>query len=204
MSYEEGTLFQPMSSAQHAVKISNMQLGDTVVIFGAGPSGLLAMLWSKAFGAEKVIAVEVDEHRIAIAKKFADAVFDPSKDDVIAEINKLTDNIGPQAVIECSGNTKAQSQALDIVKKGGCVVIYGVSHDSDPTPVNFQTITTREITIKGALASHEGAYPLSIQAVKSKKIDTSLIPLMKVELNDIGKAFETLLKGEEVKAVVVF
>ena len=202
MSYEEGTLFQPMSSAQHAVSISNMQFGDTVVIFGAGTSGLLAMLWAKAFGAEKVIAVEVDEHRIAIAKKIADAVFNPAKDDVIAEINKLTDNIGPKVIIECSGSTQAQSQALDTVRKGGCIVMYGVS--LDPTPVYFQTITTKEITIKGALASHEGAYPLSIQAVKSKKIDTSLIPIMKVKLNDIEKAFELLLKGEEVKAVVVF
>jgi (R,R)-butanediol dehydrogenase/meso-butanediol dehydrogenase/diacetyl reductase len=200
VGFAEGTLFQPMSGAQHAVRISNMQLGDTVAVFGAGTIGLFAMLWAKALGAEKVIAVEVVERRIAVAKTIADVVLNPTKSNVVEEIQKLTDDIGPHAVIECSGNTQAQSQALDVVRKGGCVVLYGVSHE--PTPVNFLSTTTREITIKGGLAS-QGAYPLSIQAVKSKKIDTSGIPIMKVGLNDIERGFEACLSGEEVKVVVI-
>jgi len=68
--------------------------------------------------------------------------------------------------------------------------LFGVSHEL--TAVNFLSTVVKEITIKGALGS-QGAYPLSIQAVKSKKMDTSGIPIMMVGLNDIEKGFEACL-----------
>ncbi len=202
LGYEEGTFLQPMSSALHSVTISKMRFGDTVVVFGAGPSGLLAMLWAKAFGAEKVIAIEVAESRIAVAKSIADIVINAYTDDVMDKILKITDNMGPRIVIECSGNPKAQEQAIDIVRKGGCIVLYGIPHES--TSINFQSVIRKEITLQGSINGHESAYSTSIQAVKSNKINTSAIPIMKVNLDNIGKAFERLLTGEAVRGVVVF
>ncbi len=187
VSYVEGALIEPLAVALHGIWRSGMKPGDTVAVLGAGPIGLLTMLWAREGGAGKVFATEVAESRLANAKLLADFVLNPSQTDIVSEIIAQTDGLGPDIVFECSGNTEAQVQAITLVRKGGRVVVLGVGHENTSLPSYL--LLTREITIIGSNAYASllgnGEFPKCIDFVRSKRIDLSCISTTKIHLDDI-------------------
>jgi (R,R)-butanediol dehydrogenase/meso-butanediol dehydrogenase/diacetyl reductase len=205
LSYEQGALVEPLAVALRGIQLSELKPGDSVAIFGCGVIGLFTMLWAKNTGAGKIIATDVIEPRIAAGQKLADFVLNPTQVDVIEEILELTDNIGPHIIYECSGNKDAQLQAIDVVQRGGQVVLLGIGYE--PTSVTFMQLTTREIGIKGSVGYSSlmgtGEFPTVIESLKSGKIDLNSIPVLKVGLDDTGKAFAASLHGDVAKAIVL-
>ena len=205
ISYEHGAMIEPMAVALRGVQVSNMRFGDSVAVFGLGAIGLFSAVWAKALGADKIIATEVVEARIKAGKKLVDVVLNPTTVNPVEEIAKLTDNIGPRIIYECTGDATAQNQAIEAVQRGGKVILLGMGYE--PTPCMFLLVSTKEVTIKGSVAyaslSGFGEFPTVIQALKSNKVDISSIPILKVGLNDVGEAFEASLHGDVAKAIVV-
>jgi (R,R)-butanediol dehydrogenase/meso-butanediol dehydrogenase/diacetyl reductase len=205
LSYEQGALVEPLAVALRGTQLSDLKPGDSVAVFGCGAVGLFAMLWARHSGAGKIIATDVIEPRRKAANKLADFVLNPAETNVVEEITKLTDGIGPRIVYECSGSTDAQLQAINSVQKGGQVTLLGIGYE--PTPVMFISLTTKEITVKGSLGYSslmgKGEFPTAIESLRSKNIDIKNIPILTVSLEDIGKAFEASLHGETAKAIVL-
>jgi (R,R)-butanediol dehydrogenase/meso-butanediol dehydrogenase/diacetyl reductase len=103
VSDEEAALCEPCSVNVHAIRLSNLKLGDTVAILGAGPLRLLCLQTVRAAGASAVFATEPAHARAEAASELgADTVFDPTRDDVIAEIVSAAGGIGPDVVFECA------------------------------------------------------------------------------------------------------
>ncbi|OGO05827.1 MAG: hypothetical protein A2Y60_06105 [Chloroflexi bacterium RBG_13_54_9] len=189
VSYAEGALIEPLAVALHGIWRSGMKPGDTVAVLGAGPIGLLTMLWARKGGASKVFATEIAERRSANAKVLADVVLNPSQTDIVSEIIAQTDGLGPDIIFECSGNATAQVQALTLVRKGGRVVVLGVGHENTPMPSHL--VLTREITIIGSHAYASllgnGEFPKCIEFVRSRRIDLSLISTTRIRLDDVAE-----------------
>jgi (R,R)-butanediol dehydrogenase/meso-butanediol dehydrogenase/diacetyl reductase len=205
LSYELGAVIEPLAVALRGVQLSELKPGDSIAVFGCGAVGLFTMLWARQRGAAKIIATDIIEPRLKAASKLADFVLNPAEGNVIEEITKLTDGIGPRIVYECSGSTDAQLQAINSVQKGGQVILLGIGYE--PTPVMFISLTTKEITLKGSLGysslTGKGEFPTAIESLKSKNIDTKNIPVLTVNLDNIGKAFEASLNGQTAKAIVL-
>ena len=124
VDYKEGALAEPMAIVTHALlERSKVEPEDTVVVFGPGPIGLLATQMSRVYGAGKIIVVgtDVDEPlRIPAAKKLgADVVLNAQKQDVAAEVMKLTDGQGADLVVEASGAAPAINTGLDLLRRQG-------------------------------------------------------------------------------------
>ncbi len=201
VSYAEGALIEPLAVTLHGMWSSGMEPGDSAAVLGAGPIGLMTMLWARAGGAGKVFATEVAESRLAYAKVLADVALNPSQTDIIGEIVAQTNGLGPDVVFECSGNAAAQVQALTLVRKGGRVVILGLGHED--TPIPSWIVLTKEITITGAYAyaslAGDGEFPKCIEFVRSKRIDLSRIPTTHIRLDDIAeKGFTGSVEGGKV------
>jgi len=205
VSYEEGALVEPLSVTLHAVWMSELKPGATVAVFGCGALGVLVALWARAVGADKIYATEVASPKITIAEKFADIVINPGEEDPVNRITELTGGIGPDIVFECSGNTSAEVQALDVVRKGGQVIILGMPHE--PTSLNMLTLAMKEIILKGALAynslSGNGEFPTAINFIKARRIDPNPVVTSKISLEDIAeKGFMKMSMGEDIKILV--
>jgi len=205
VTYEEGALVEPLAVTLRAVWMSHLQAGATVAVFGCGSLGVLVTLWARAAGAHRIYATEVAGPKIAIAEGLADLVINPEKEDPLARIIELTGGVGPDIVFECSGNATAEGQALDVVRKGGQIIILGVPHE--PTPLNFMTLTLKEITVKGVLAYNsvpgEGEFATSIEFLKARRLDVSSAITARIALDDIvEKGFRKILMGEEIKVLV--
>jgi (R,R)-butanediol dehydrogenase/meso-butanediol dehydrogenase/diacetyl reductase len=205
LSYEQGSLIEPLAVALRGVQLSELEQGDSIAVFGCGAVGLFAILWARRLGAGRIIATDIVEPRRKAAGKLADFVLDSAQTNLGEEITKLTDGMGPRIVYECSGSKDAQLQAINTVQKGGQVILLGIGYE--PTPVMFISMTTKEITVKGSLGysslAGKGEFPTTIESLKSKKIDIKDIPVLTVSLDNIGKAFEASLHGDTAKAIVL-
>jgi len=156
-------------------------------------------------GADKIFATEVAGPKITIAEKFVDVVVNPKDEDPVNRITELTGGLGPDIVFECSGNTSAEVQALDVVRKGGQVIILGMPHE--PTSLNMLTLAMKEIILKGALAysslSGDGEFPTAINFIKARRIDPNPVVTSKIPLDDIvEKGFMKMSMGEDIKILV--
>jgi L-iditol 2-dehydrogenase len=129
VSYEEGACTDPSSVALHAVRKGHVQPGDTVVVLGCGPIGHLTIEWAKICGAGRVIAVDVDDEKLEIARKVgADLCINGRKEDPVSVIMDHTKGQGAERVFEMAGNKVTQEQAFLITKKLGTAVFCGISN----------------------------------------------------------------------------
>lgn len=193
MSWEQGALVEPLAVAMHAVNLTPMQLMDTVVIIGAGTIGLLTILAAKMKGAGKIIVSDVSAHRLDFAKRLgADVVVNPSKEDAVEAVKAQTNGKGAPAVIEAVGITATTKQSLFMARNGGNVVWIG---NSDPEiTINMQQIVTRELTVRGTYGFND-EFGLSIEAIRSKRIDPTVLIEKRAALEDGTAIINDLAKG---------
>jgi (R,R)-butanediol dehydrogenase/meso-butanediol dehydrogenase/diacetyl reductase len=206
VSYQQGALLEPLAVAIRGVRLSNIKPGDTTAVFGCGSVGLFTMLWARKTGAKKIIGLDVVPTRLDKARNLVDHALNPADIDVAEEIAKLTDNIGPDVIFECSGNTGAQQNTIESVRKGGQIVLLGIGYE--PTPVMFMQLTTREIGLKGSLGysslTDDSDFAHAIHSLASHEIDITQLPSNTYNLDNIGEAFEKSLHGEVSKAIIIF
>lgn len=190
-----------------AAEMGGIQEGDTVVIFGAGPIGIMAAKCSWLFGAGRVILIDKLDYRLEFARDYAQCeVFNFKElEDPVVFIKKITDSLGADVCIdavgaEASGNkinsllgrkmllqggtTTALHWAINSVKKGGIVSIVGV-YGPTPAMIPIGNVVNKGITIRASQASVKRLMPRLIEHVKSgvlnpKEIITHRIPLEEV------------------------
>lgn len=134
MSMEAASLGEPTACAVYAGMQSGVELGDVVVIIGAGFAGQVIMQVMKKMGAYKVICVDIVDGKLELAKKMgADIVLNSLKDDVVKVVLDETGNQGADVVIEAAGNDNAIQMSSDILKHGGILGLYSWVLD----PVNL-------------------------------------------------------------------
>ena len=200
----EGALVEPLAIGINAALTGGVKLGDTVVVFGAGCIGLVSLLASKAYGATKVISVDVIEKRLAVAKSMGAITINAKECDVLAEIAILTDGKGAQVVIDCAGTNATICQTVYAAKAGGTIVWVGLACDS-VNGLRINPVSTKELTIK-SIFRYRNLYPTTIAAIADGKIDISGIISDKYKFEDTPRAFAESLKNSQniVKSVIVF
>jgi len=120
------SVMEPLGNAVHTVLAGEIT-GNTVLVTGCGPIGLMSVMVSRICGATKIIATEINDFRSALAKKIgADVVLNPKKEDVVARVLKETDGLGIDVVLEMSGNPTAMIEAFGALRPGGRYSILGI------------------------------------------------------------------------------
>ncbi|MDR2650529.1 MAG: NAD(P)-dependent alcohol dehydrogenase [Clostridiales bacterium] len=205
VSTKEGALAEPLSVGLEAAAAGQVKLGGSVAILGAGCIGLAALLAAKAYGAADIIVADVIEKRLEKALELgASKVINASREDTAAEIAKYTANQGVDIVMETAGAAKTTQQTVDVVKRGGVIVLVGMPPD-DIIPFNFAKLMGKIAEVR-PIFRYKNQYPIAIKAIASGKIDVSKIVTDEFEFGDIAKAFEKNIKekSEVVKIVIKF
>jgi (R,R)-butanediol dehydrogenase/meso-butanediol dehydrogenase/diacetyl reductase len=196
VSFEEGTLVEPLATPLRAVRYS-VRFADTVLVMGAGPIGLFALECSRIGGATKVYVSEVSATRSETAKKLgADKVFDPTKVRLDRELLQLTGGIGPDVVIETTAKPDVIRSSESIVRKGGIVMIVGLCPVDVPT--NYIGVAVHETQIKGVYNYSVEDFELAARLIEQRQLDVSSMVSDKIGLSEIvEKGFEELLRPEK-------
>jgi L-iditol 2-dehydrogenase len=158
--YEQAALIEAVSIGVHAVSITPVHLGDTVVIVGAGMIGSVTLQAAKAAGCSRIIAMDIEDSKLERARSIgATDVFNPHKCDAQAEVLKLTGGRGADIAFECVGYSEPVTTAIYSVRKGGMVTLVGNLAPSIEAPLQY--VVTRQIRLQGSCASN-GEYPQCI------------------------------------------
>ncbi|MBW2146152.1 MAG: galactitol-1-phosphate 5-dehydrogenase [Deltaproteobacteria bacterium] len=195
MLFEHAAMIEPLSVAVHAANLTPVLINESCAIIGTGVIGLLVVQAMKIKGCGKIFAIDIDEERLALAKKFgADETCNPRNEDVVQKILELTDGVGADTALEAVGIEKTMNTAIDIVKKGGRVTLVG--NLSPEIKVYPQRIVTRELIITGSMASR-GEYPACIDLIASGRIHVEPLINKVAPLSEGAKWFAVLAEGRQ-------
>ncbi|WKY44305.1 galactitol-1-phosphate 5-dehydrogenase [Eubacteriaceae bacterium ES2] len=161
VSYEDAATIDPCANAYHALSQANFQKGDSVCVVGTGPIGLFAAQYAKLSGASKVIAVDIWDEKLEIAKKVgADQTINSLNEDAVKAVRKATDGKGANIVIDFSGAPTAQKQCLLMASKMGKVVFLGISHKGlDLSEKEVDTLMRSQLSLIGSWNSFTAPFP---------------------------------------------
>ena len=203
ISTKEGALIEPLSVGLHAANQGNVQLGDSVVILGAGCIGLVTLLACKAHGASDITVVDVIPKRLDYAMKLgATRVINGKEKDAVEEVMKLTNGVGVEKVFETAGSPFTIQQTPYLVKRAGTITLVGISAQ-EKIEYNFAQIMDKEPEIKSVFR-YRNIYPQAIAAIADGTIDVSGIVTHEFDFDNIQEAFDCAInnKDEVVKAVI--
>ncbi|MFC0273327.1 NAD(P)-dependent alcohol dehydrogenase [Metabacillus herbersteinensis] len=189
MSYETAALIEPFSVGVHAVSRGKLQSGETVVIMGMGPIGLVTVAAAKMAGAKMIIGVDLEQTRLDVAKEMgATHTINLRKENLEEKVREYTNGFGLDLAIETAGNQNAVQGTIASVRRGGRVTIVGMS-PQDEVPMSISNIVDKEIDIMGVFRYHH-TYPKAIEMLANKEIDIEKIITNQYTLADTAEAFE--------------
>jgi L-iditol 2-dehydrogenase len=200
LSFELGSLVEPLAVAMHAVNITPFELLDQVVVVGAGPIGLLTVLAARQRGAGTVIVSDRDAHRLEVARELgADVTVDVGGEDPVAAVLDATAGRGADAVFEAVGIAATVAQSIAVARPGGQVTWIGNSAPEVPLPM--QQLVTRELTVRGAYGFVD-EFEAAIEALASGRLDAERL-IESVEPLDRGEELFRQLAAGSLAAVKV-
>jgi L-iditol 2-dehydrogenase len=168
LPFEHAALIEPVSVAVHAVDRLQVVPGERAVVVGSGMIGLFVIQALRVAGCHEVIAIDLDEQRLEIAKKLgATQTVNSSQTDAVAAVMELTEGKGANVAVEVVGNAAALATAIGCTRRGGRIGLIGNLAAEAPFPL--QSVVTRELTLIGNCAS-AGEYPRAIELVASGAI----------------------------------
>jgi len=204
VSFEEATLIEPVACCVRALTKCKVQPGTTVVIIGAGPSGIIHTMLSRSLGASQIIVSDLINYRLEAARRFgADLAINPRSERLVKKVEEVTNGMGGDIVVVTVPNIKAFSEGIDVCRKGGTVCLFAPTPPNEHIRVNPHRLFFSEIKIIPSYsASHietrTASKLISSGRIKAKELITHRFPL-----NCIEDAFKTATKSKECLKVVV-
>ncbi|KAK7711704.1 hypothetical protein SLS57_007997 [Botryosphaeria dothidea] len=193
LTFEEGSLLEPLSVALAGIDRSGLRLGDPLVICGAGPIGLVTLLAAHAAGAQPIVITDLDESRLKMAQDLVPRVrtVQVTRDDSSEALgSKIVSALGQEAqlVLECTGVEHSIHAGIYAARFGGAVFVIGVGKDFQNVP--FMHLSAKEIDLRFQYRYHD-TYPKAISLVEAGLIDMKKLVTHRYSLEEGVEAFKT-------------
>jgi alcohol dehydrogenase len=175
--------------------------GDTVVVVGAGPVGLAAIITAKLYGPGRIVAVDLDNSRLERAKEFgADVTINNSSENVVERVQEMTDGLGADVVMEAVGVPATFELCTELVCPGGRVANIGVH--GEPATLHLETLWIKSITITTGLVDTYSTLTL-LKLVSEGRLDPTGLTTHRFELNEIMEAYDVFADAANTNALKV-
>ncbi|MBK8901700.1 MAG: galactitol-1-phosphate 5-dehydrogenase [Anaerolineaceae bacterium] len=160
LPFEHVALIEPSTVARHMLALGDFEAGQTAVVLGAGSIGLMIVQWLRILGASLIICTDVSDDNLATARKLgAHVTLNPLRDDVAAEVRRLTDD-GVDISLEVAGVPQTLEQTVPITRPRGKVICGGNQPLDKSLPMSFiENMMRRELSIIGCFMSYSAPFP---------------------------------------------
>ncbi len=204
MTFEEATMIEPLACCVRSWKKIHFLQGDSIGIFGVGPTGMMHVMLAQTYGFGKIFCFDINDFRLEFAKKFgvSHAINTKSqnpKDQILLE----TENRGLDVAIVATGSIKALEDAIDYVRKGGTVMMFGVPSKNAMMNLDISKVYSKEVTIATSYAASDHDTKESLELIASSKIDVKKLVTHRYALQDTQKAFEHAHSGENAMKIII-
>jgi L-iditol 2-dehydrogenase len=188
MSDREATLVVTAGTSMYGLtELGGLVAGESVVVIGPGPIGLLAVAVAKALGASPVILTGTRNKRLAIGQELgADRVVNISDEDAVDVVKQLTGGIGADYVIECAGTEATIDQAIRMANRGGKICLAAFPHE--PVTTNIAHLVRNNIYVFGIRGEGRSATHRAMELMAEKRFDATRIHTHTFPLADLPTA----------------
>jgi threonine dehydrogenase-like Zn-dependent dehydrogenase len=202
LDFPEATVIEPLGVMLRAFERCDMKPGDDIAIIGPGPIGLLGVMLAKASGASTIIVsgLKEDRERLQYAKRFGGIPVNVEEENLKDKAIDLTHGRGVDIVMDVSGGKHSLAEAIDIVKPGGQIGVIGLSPEGTLRP---HLIVDKEITIHGSFRRQPSTWHRAIKLVANEVINTKPVITHVLPLERADEGFQTLLRKEGLKVILV-
>jgi L-iditol 2-dehydrogenase len=203
MSFEEGTFIEPLGCAVRGQRLADIQKDDALLIIGSGVSGILHIQLAKHKEAQKIIAADINLHRLELAEKFgADNTID-ARGELPKELKEVNDGRTADKVIVCTGAEKAALTALECINRGGTILFFAVPDPTTRIPIPITQFWRNEITLKTSYGAAPRDLEESLKILSQKGINVADMITHRLGLREAAEGFRLVAEaGESLKVIV--
>jgi 2-desacetyl-2-hydroxyethyl bacteriochlorophyllide A dehydrogenase len=200
-SFSDYSLLEPLSTSLRATKLAGDLNGKTVVVIGCGPIGLLAVMCIKLFGAKTIIAVDVLDKRLEMAKKCGATDILNTKEDLDAFTRKLTNDAGADVVFDCVGSASTVNLGVEIVRLGGKVIWVGLVQPK--IEFEYKHAVVKEINFQGTYL-YVTEMEEGLKLLESGKLNLGQIITSEYPMSEGPRIFKDLISenAKDVKVIL--
>lgn len=202
IDFISGALSDPVACACHAVlDLTGIRVGETVLITGPGPMGLLCLQLAKSSGTKVILAgKDKDIKRLELGKKLgADFTVDVDTCNLVEVVKEVTHGFGVDVILECSGSAQAARAGFELVRKQGKYTQVGLF--SSPIEIDFSQIAYKEIQVTGSFSQKYLAWEEALSLLSQGKIDVKPLITDVMALTDWEEGFRKFEEGEAIKVI---
>ena len=202
LSFDEAALVEPLAVAVHAVRRAGIGIGDLVVVLGADGIGLLVMQVAKKAGATVIVTDRVSDKLHLAADIGADYVVNTDSSDIYELLMAITRDRGADIIMECAGTTQTLIQTVDLVRRGGTIVMVGWT-GNELDQISLTEIAMGEINLLGSTLYCRD-FPTAVELAVSRDVNLSSMISHEFSLSEVGEALEELVgdQHEIIKGIV--
>jgi|SRR5579859_1048425 len=200
----EAAVTEPLACVLNGQELAAVGEGDSVVVVGAGPIGCLHVRLARARGAARVILIDVNPSRLALAERVgADALVDGSQADPVRSVLDLTDGRGADVVITAAASKVAQEHALSMAIPRGRISLFGGLPKDDPfIRSDSNLIHYRELSVLGAYGSAPRHNREALELIATGRVPVRDLITNRLPLDRVAEAIEIVASGEGIKVVI--
>lgn len=204
MSYEEAAMIEPLACCVRSWNKFSYKDGDSAAIFGLGSTGMMHVMLSNANKFGKVFCIDINDFRLEFSKKFnvTDSI-KANNPQLKQKILEQTENRGVDVAIIATGSLEAVSSAIDVVRKGGTVVLFGVPSKGATMDIDMSVVYSKEITLVTSYAASDNDTKSALKLIASSSLDVKQLITHRYNISDSAKAFEHAHKGSDSMKIII-
>src|SRR5919197_2421372 len=208
VTFDEASLIEPLACCIRALNKCNLQNGDDVAIFGAGPAGMMHIALAKAFGAGKIIVVDINDFRVDFAKKYCCNVLTFNSrvgedEDLLQKIRGSTGYRGVDISIVATGNSKALIQSFDATRKAGKVMLFGVPSKNSNISLNISKLYSNEQSLLSCYGASEIETNQALKLIAERRIDVKRLITHRFSIRNANEAIKCAHEAKDAMKVIV-
>ena len=202
ITYEQAAQLEPVTVCIHALNMAEVKIADNVLIYGAGPLGLLIFQLARMAGANEIYVVEKSKYRRQKALDLGAKYVFPPEEFSKSRIIELLPRKGVDIVFECAGVQSTIQESFEMVRKGGRIILLGIS----PQPIQLDHLKwiVKGVEVKASMGYFENDFRIALNLLANQKINVDTLTSDIISLDDIvDKGFNKLLSPEGVLKILV-
>ena len=204
MGFDEAAMIEPLACCIRAWNKIHTNPGDSVAIFGTGPTGMMHAMLSQVYSLQDIFCFDINDFRLEFAKKIG--VIETIKSDDPSAHEKIlskTQNRGVDVAIVATGNLNAITQAIEFVRKGGIVILFGVPSRDAKLSLDMSKVYSKEITIVPSYAASDTDTMNAFKLIRDNKVNVKKLITHKFNLLDSHKALEYAHEGNDSMKIII-
>ncbi len=204
MTFEEAALIEPLACCVRSWSKCDYQEGDSIAIFGVGPTGMMHVMLAQSKKFSKIFCFDINNFRLDFAKKFNVSETINSMDENRTEkILNQTDGRGVDIAIVATSSLKALEDAIKMVRKGGTILMFGVPSKGAKINLDMNEIYSKEITLVTSYAASDSDTKEALRLIESSELDVKQLVTHTYPILDSQKAFDHARSGENAMKIII-